>query len=159
MVNFIVNLKVWRKIWFSCQYKRQFFPKDIIWHFYWSPEWLTLPWSEIIWNLVPEKRLISWPFLNVKQIKSFKRICAEPAYKKLAFSKQAGQFLMKTLNFDITPFKKLKNINVIDNTCHDVPYSYWEWITHHFILRINHKPISVKLCQMLLCSLLFSKRT
>ena len=34
-------------------------------------------------------------------------------HKKLAFSKQAGQFLMKTLNFDITPFKKLKNINVI----------------------------------------------
>ena len=55
----------------------------------------------------------------------------EPAYKKLTFSKQAGQFLMKTLNFDkqaerflITPFKKLKNINVIDITGHDVPYRY-----------------------------------
>ena len=46
--------------------------------------------------------------------------------------------------------------------------SYWEWITYHFILRINHKQIVpeiqfstvqysifVKLCQMLLCSLLF----
>ena len=86
---------------------------------------------------------------------------------------------MKTPNFDkqtekflITPVKKLKNINVIDITGHDVPYQ---------LLRMNHIPfylenksqtsctrntvqystiqhcISVKLCQMLLCSLLFSK--
>ena len=93
--------------------------------------------------------------------------------------KQAGQLLMKTSNFDkqagkflITSAKKLKNISVIDITGHDVSYQ---------LLRMNHIPfyfenksqtnctrntvkystvqhcISVKLCQMLLCSLLFSK--
>ena len=55
------------------------------------------------------------------------------------FSKQAGQFLMKTPNFDkqaekflITPVKKLKNINVIDIFRHDVSYQ---------LLRMNHKPV------------------
>ena len=45
---------------------------------------------------------------------------------------------MKTPNFDkqaekffITTVKKLKNINVIDITCHDVPYQ---------LLRMNHIP-------------------
>ena len=57
---------------------------------------------------------------------------------KLAFSKQAGQFLMKTPNFDnqakkflITPVKKLKSINVIEITGHDVPYQ---------LLRMNRIP-------------------
>ena len=81
------------------------------------------------------------------------------------FDKQVEKFLK-------TPVKKLKNINVIDITGHDVPYQ---------LLRINHIPfyfenklqinstrntlkysavqhcISVKPCQMLLCSMLFSK--
>ena len=45
---------------------------------------------------------------------------------------------MQTLNFDkqaekflTTPVKKLKNINVIDSTSHDVPYQ---------LLRMNHIP-------------------
>ena len=44
-----------------------------------------------------------------------KQLQQEPAYKKLIFSKEAGQFLMKTPNFDkqaekflITPVKKRK---------------------------------------------------
>ena len=51
----------------------------------------------------------------------FRFIQQEPTYKKLAFSKQAGQFLIKTPNFIkqaqkflITPVRKLKNINAID---------------------------------------------
>ena len=86
---------------------------------------------------------------------------------------------MKTPNFDkqaekflITPVKKPKKINVIDITGHDVPYQS---------LRMTHIPFYFenksqtnctrntvklqystalyfcKLCQMLLCSLLFSK--
>ena len=56
---------------------------------------------------------------------SCQSITVRTAYKKLAFSKQTNQFLIKTSNFDkqaekflITPVKKPKNINVLDITGH-----------------------------------------
>ena len=63
----------------------------------------------------------------------------QPAYKKLCFSKQAGQFLMKTSNYDkqadkflITPVKKLKKYQcIIDIAGHDVPYQ---------LMRMNRIP-------------------
>ena len=51
------------------------------------------------------------------------------------FDKQAEKFL-------VTQVKKLKKINVIDITGHDVPY-----LTYHFILRINHKPVAPEMQQ------------